>query len=330
MISLRSSMPRALGSLWLPCVCLCVTVGCVKPWRPPIERVERENVPDVPRVGDYAPDEDGWRWVYARRREGAVQPSYVRELRDGVYVDGTLDGRPFLPIVTYLQDPNEAVEPSPRRKSKRKRAPLGGALGVLITFDPPLTPLPARLRVGDTVDTDAQLTCQDERGRKLYDGAARRSVLLEGLEDVRAGGRRFAKCLRLCVRTRLHLHWGPAIHLTQYVWLARGVGEVRRVERVTGWVFLLPFSATESFELIDVRRPPARTTQAHAQPEGFRRWARMALEFTQTLPSPELGGMRIELAPPDEAATPGGGHGLVAADPGEVDASTPVRHPIRP
>ncbi len=282
--------------------------GCAKPWRPPIDTVQRENLPSVFALADYAPDEPGWRWVYRRTRNGAEPNAFVREFTDRTYVDGAMVGRSFQPLLTYLPDrpgedgPTERSDQRalPVKRRPRPSAPLDGEFGVILAFDPPLPPLPVHIRMDEPVSANARLRCYDEDGDYLYDGTARRSVLLEGLEDVRAGQADYARCLRLQVTTRFHLYWGPVFDLVQYLWLARGVGEVRRIEHVTGWVLLLPFSATDRFELIDYRSPPTRTSRPGGPYPVFRRWARMAIELAQALPSPQIGGMRIELTGRDE------------------------------
>jgi len=287
---------------WVASVLLAIIAGCAKPWRPPIDAVRRENLPPVFYLRDYAPDQPGWQWVYERSHDNGAVGRYVRRLSDQVYATGTLAERPFQPLSTYLHPPTKPTpeakstgQPADTERPKRERAPLRGQSGAIIAFDPPLPPLPLYIRMDEPVAATARLTCHDEWGRHLYDGDARRTVRLEGLEDVRAGETDHAACLRLRITTRLRFHWGPTVDLVQYVWLARGIGEVRRVERVTGWVLLLPFSATERFSLIDYEAPEAGPTQPRQRDVGFRRWASLAIELTETLPSPRIGGMRIEL-----------------------------------
>ena len=287
-----------LTPIWLG-----VLAGCAGPWRPPIDTVQREDLPGAVALADYAPDRPGWRWVYRRTRDDREPTEFVRRFTDHTYVEGALVGRVFKPLATYLVAPDGPASttqpgPKPAPPQRRGRAPLRGEFGVIVTFDPPLTPLPAELTLDEPAVVRADLKCYDEYGRHRYDGKAKRTVALEGLEDVHIDEAEFKACLRLRIKTQMLLRWGPAVDLVQYLWLARGVGEVRRVERVTGWVLLLPFSATERFELISYDRPDVGSTLPDAPRPGYRRWAAMAAEFAQSLPSPELNGIRIELTDP--------------------------------
>lgn len=298
----RAAPPRVklIVSMWL-----IAATGCSSPWRPPIDNVRRENLPAFFSLAEYAPDQDGWQWVYRRTRDGAVPTVYVREFVDQTYVDGALIGRAFRPLLSYLRDPSgpgsEAEAPRQRASAQsRRRAPLEGKLGAVVVFDPPLAPLPVAVRTNDPVSTTARLTCYDKWGQLAYQGTARRRVVFEGLEDVRAGQMDYPECLRLRVSTRFNLRWGPVIDMVQYLWMARGIGEVKRIERVTGWLLLWPFSATERFDLIEYRPPAGGSPRPRPPDTVFRRWARLAIEFHQTLPSPQIGGMRIELTDRNE------------------------------
>ncbi len=298
--STRRAGPLAGG--WGALVLLAVITGCAKPWRPPTDAVRRENLPPVFYLRDYAPDQPGWQWVYERSHNNGATGRYVRRFADQVYATGALVGKAFQPLSAYLQPTDEQVpeaasteQPGDTKPPKRERAPLRGELAAIIVFDPPLPPLPLYIRGDEPVTVTARLTCHDEWGRHLYDGDVRRTVLLEGLEDIRAGETDYADCLRLRITTRLRLYWGPTMDLVQYIWLARRIGEVRRVERVTAWVLFLPYSATERFSLVKYERPEGSPTPPRQPHTGFRRWASLAIELAEALPSPRIGGMRIEL-----------------------------------
>ena len=307
----RVIRPSRRAGGWIASVMVVVAGGCAEPWRPPLDTVRREDLPASFRVGAYFPDGPGGRWVYRRTRDGHDAGTYVRKFGDRIYVEGGLVGRAFQPLRGYLEDETqEAASSSARhasggRRPRRQRAPLRGELGVILEFDPPLPPLPPEMKMNGAVKAKSELVCYDEHGRRLYRGTIARSVLLEGLEDVHTGEVDYPACLRLQIKTRVDLHWGPVIDLVQYVWLARGVGEVRRVERVTGWVLLLPFSATEAFELVAFEPPASGTTRPGPPHPALRPWAQLASEFVQTLPRPHIGGMRIELADREQTVSAG-------------------------
>jgi hypothetical protein len=248
------------------------------------------------------PDQPGWRWVYSRIHEEEGPSVFVREFLDQVYVEGSLIGRPFGPLSGCLPPPSSSGQGADQggAKAPQHRAPLRGELGAILLFDPPLAPMPARLALDETVVTSAQFACYSEWGRHAYDGAVRRSVTLQGLEDLRIGQTDWPKCLRLHVNTIWHFYWGPLVEITQYLWLAGGVGEVRRIERVRGLFLFVAFGATERFDLRSYEAPPDAATSSSPTHRAFRRWTGLAIEMTETMPEPREGGMRIELAPPEE------------------------------
>jgi hypothetical protein len=296
---------------WAVIVWVGLGAGCAKPWRPPLTLVQRKNLPAVFDLTEYMPDQPGWEWVYSRTHEEEEPNRFVRQLVDQIYVEGTLVGRPFGPLSSYLPPPSSGGQPLDQgaMTGPPHRAPLRGDVGTILEFDPPLEPLPARLSIDGPAVTDVRFTCYNEWGRHLYDGAARRVVTLQGLEDIRIGQTEWPKCLVLHVDTIWHFYWGPIIEISQYLWLARGVGEVRRIEHVTGLFFILAIAATERYELQSCRPPLTPATQTNPAtstgpgPRAFRRWARLAMEMLQTLPSPRPGGMRVELIPPDAQAS---------------------------
>lgn len=289
--------------------------GCGGAWRPPINGVQREDVPSVFRLAEYFPDQPGWRWTYQRLRDGREEGTYVRQFEEGAYAEGALIGRAFLPLETYLAQPDgTASQPAAtrpavlgRKPPPRRRAPLGGELGVIIVFDPPLPALPADVHIDEPIVWRSRLQCFGKSGDHWYNGSVRRRVQFEGLQDVRVGQLDFLACLRLRITTGFHFFWGPIFELTQYVWLARGVGEVRRVERVAGLELLLPFSAIERLDLIDYTAPTTGATEPSLLTRDPRPWRALALELSETLPQPRIAGLRVELAeqgpPPSEVAS---------------------------
>ncbi|MBN1511328.1 MAG: hypothetical protein JXB13_04885, partial [Phycisphaerae bacterium] len=77
-------------------------------------------------------------------------------------------------------------------------------------------------------------------------------------------------------------------------WLARDLGEVRRIERLRGWAWIWPFDEIRQYDLIRPL-PPAGRTVLHSttSPEA---WACLRIHLDRVLPSPQLGGIAVEYA----------------------------------
>ncbi len=288
------------------CAMLGLAAGCSDPWRA-LPKIAPEVASGEPvSLAGYYPDGSGWRWTYQRTRGPDRTITYVRRIEGDTYTEGSLIGRRFDPLTSYLNQDLVAESPdaaggdalAPGKKPRKKRAPLRGKYGVLITVDPPLPPLPRELRPGEPQTFRADLSCYSETGRHWYDGHVRRSVALvaKGPETVR--GVRYDDVLRLRLATRFYFHWSRILDIDQTVWLAPGVGVLRRVDQITGWILLLPYSSTERMELVHFHRPADYRPPTPKTFPGFRRCRHMAAEVASVFPRPRLGGLHMELAGP--------------------------------
>ena len=150
-----------------------------------------------------------------------------------------------------------------------------------------------------------QLCCYNRDGHLVRRGTVTRKIQFEGFEDVEGDGVLYADCPRLRITTRIRVRWGPRVDLTEYVWLADGVGEVRRTERIQGFVFLTLFGGVYTYELMNTPHTVVRASgAASAAP---RRWSRCAVFLESVFPNPLLGGLIIEYAVPPTSGLTGGG-----------------------
>ncbi len=164
-----------------------------------------------------------------------------------------------------------------------------------LEFDPPLVYLPDSIQAGRQASQQVRLRYYNRDGICTRRGTVRRTFDLEGFETVVAGGVRYADCARLHTRTRIRVAWGPRGDITEYIWLAPGVGEVRRVQQFSGLAYLVHFSELQTFELAGGSLLAEGVPGARPFPGEV--WARCAVYLDRLLPHPRLGGLAVELAP---------------------------------
>ena len=155
--------------------------------------------------------------------------------------------------------------------------------------------MPASIDAGQGLTQDMQLRYYNRDGKRTKRGTVRRQIEFEGFETVEAAGRVYPDCARLKIDTCIRIHWGPHVDVTEYVWLARGVGEVRRIERFTGLALLAHFSEVNTYEAIAVP-PLGQGATTRPRPAG-EVWLRCAVYLDRLLPHPRLGGLAAELVP---------------------------------
>jgi len=171
--------------------------------------------------------------------------------------------------------------------------PRDGAV-FAITLDPPLPRFPAAVDARTPARMRANARVCDGQGRERFRGTVDRVVAWEGLERVALDDRAFVDCARLRCVTRIRLFLGPWIELTEYLWLARDVGEVRRIERLSGWAWIWPFEEVRQYDLVCPVHPVGRTAlHSVTIPDA---WARIRIHLDRLLPSPRLGGIAVEYA----------------------------------
>ena len=271
-------------------------------------------------LADYASGLTSHRRVYLRsdlrRPEEPVTP-YHRLVTTGSQREGVFVGCEIDDLKPYLTRPGEA---EPDRYLDWPTSGKDRWLGLFLEFDPPLVYLPESVCSDTELCWECVLRIFNRWGHRLRVGQMKRSIRVEGHEDIVVDGVPYKACLRLVLDMRIRIRWGPWVDVTEYLWLARGVGEVRRVQRIQVWAFLLFFDEAYSYELAagqEKRRvKPAtvrkagetRPTVAAGQERGrsvvshhpgpASAWSRMVIFLDRFLPRLRVGGMFIETVTP--------------------------------
>lgn len=255
---------------------------------------------------EYFPASARYRRAYLRRNlrlpDGSVTP-FVRQLDpcglgDGVFVDRDVDD-----LAQFIAAPGEA---EPVQHLDWPVSDKGRTLGVLMEFDPPLVYLPPTICANEAAVFQAGLRVYDRWGHPLRTGTAKRTIRMEGYETIEADGVVYEVCLRLAAETHIRLRWGPRIDVTEYLWLARGVGEVKRAERIQALAFLFYSDVACAYELVAGQDPTVR--EEGYRPPRMAAWARVAIFVDRLLPRLRVGGILVEYAGP--YAPGAGGHSL--------------------
>ena len=90
------------------------------------------------------------------------------------------------------------------------------------------------------------------------------------------------------VDLRIRFPWVSVTNLTSYLWLSPDVGEVRRVQRFSGWFLVFWFGTADEYRLVSYE-PAAKT--AGAEPLPPPEWACGALLLKGAFPHPRIFGM---------------------------------------
>lgn len=285
---------------WLVAL-LCGPIGCAPTWRPPLPTERAAALPAEFRTADYLPHEVGREWLYHRSSPKGPLPKthveYRRVITEFGATDGRLVGRSTAPLSSRLPT---GTEPDPQTHADVV-ALLEPGPGFVVSLDPPLPLFPVAFTPNEPVESTAKIAYFDRKGRRIYEGVVTRWMVCEGVESVTVPAGTFDACLRLRVEMSINLHWGPSITISEYIWLARGVGEVRRIEHITGLVWLIPCESTTIYRLFSYHGGPtsAPVSAAEASAEGrvpsVLAVKTSAILFDQGVPRPRIGGAYHEL-----------------------------------
>ncbi|MFH0982320.1 MAG: hypothetical protein V2A79_12375 [Planctomycetota bacterium] len=294
---------------------LIVLAGCAETWRPPMAPLR--DVPPAAAfdLASYFPAATEHRRVYLRRNLRAPDAPamiYARQLGGRRQRDGAFADREVGEWTCFVARPGEA---EPGRYLDWPASDQDRWLGIFLEFDPPLEYLPMTLPTAAEAECRSALRVFDRWGHRFRTGTAKRTVRMEGHEDVVTDGVRFEACLRLVAETAIRVPWGPRVDVTEYLWLARGMGEVRRIEHIRALAFPLYFDEAYAYELAAGRLPVAR--QVSDLPPRPLVWARMMVLLDRFLPGLRLGGTVVEYAGPGPASQPTGGSEDFGAEHGE-------------
>jgi hypothetical protein len=278
--------------------------GCLPAWRPPMDRVQPAVARTAIDLTRFARPGGRLPRVYLRRDlsdADAPPVRYERRPQNGMLTEGLLADKRVTTVAAYLQHTPDARQ---RRGVLWPEDPDKKGAAFFLEFDPPLLRLPASIDVDGGVSQHCRLRYYNRDAVEVRGGTVTRRIVFEGFESVEAGGIEYPACPRLRIDTRYRIHWGPRVDTSEYVWLAPGIGEVRRVERLSGLAWLAYFTGLHVYELIE--QPlvaPAAASSASlsaAGPQPIEAWSRCAVYLDRVLPHPRLGGLAVELAPAQE------------------------------
>jgi len=287
--------------------------GCVGPWRPSREHVSQPvATTQVSELGRCLRANRLGRWVYERspmpEREGQPTRIYVRQVGSERLSEGVLENRLFLQINRYLdlgevltrgsskeESPGAPPTTSPadgqRSGEQRPRAPLQGGTGIFFRMAESADPVPEELESVGVITSQSAVAYYDYRGILQARGTMRRVTILEGVEDVETKAGRFQGCYRIRVDLSVYFPWIAIIDLSHYLWLSPEVGEVRRVQRLSGWFLIFPFESADDYRLISYTPSPVSGQIDEVPPP---RWLMGAVLLEGDYPELRVGGMVVD------------------------------------
>jgi len=202
-----------------------------------------------------------------------------------------LEERPFLPLQRYLEPAD--ILTSRADGGPRPSAPMKEGTAVFFELARPLEPIPPELETTSPITSTTAVRYFSYHGKPLATGTMTRQVQIEGFEDVECPAGRFEHCLRVRVDLTVRFPWRVIVDLTSYLWLSPKVGEVRRVQHISGWFLIFWFGNVHEYQLVSF-------TPAHAGPGSAGlpppQWAYGAILFERAAPHPQIAGMIVDLA----------------------------------
>jgi hypothetical protein len=286
------------------CVLACYTcVGsCTGPWRPPPHIAAPQMHSGPVELASFLRPSPVGRWLYERREltfgSTRTTDSYVRRITGDRMAEGVLEPLPFPPVSYYLpaaEPESETTSPATQPAARsRPAAPLKGGLGLLFELDEPLPPIPPELSADAPHTASTTIRYYDRHGKLDAEGTLSRVAEIEGIEDVECPAGLYEDCLRVRVDLTFRFGWGHVVEWTSYMWLSPQVGEVRRIQRMWGRVWVLWFSSAHEYRLVSFE--PEQMTPVSMGPTAA--WSRGAILLDQGFPHPRIGGMVVDYAPP--------------------------------
>jgi len=246
----------------------------------------------------YMPDSSKWDRMYLRTCTDR-RHSRPRTHRQLLLSDGRMEG-----AMIGLAFASETLASEPQSHSKQERSHVenskaallvSGMTGAHVAFDPPLVDWPATVNPEKPARFKAAASLLDGEERITSTGSAVRTVTVEGMESITAGGTHYAECLVLLAQTDLQFGLMTSITMTERLWLAPGSGIVRRTELIDGrYLIIIPFGASYEYELIRAREigTPAEEKTVNLPTASVR----TMLLFDALLPHPSVAGGFMEWA----------------------------------
>jgi hypothetical protein len=195
------------------------------------------------------------RWVYQRTE---VQPAsdrppihYPRHITVGRLQEGIHERQQLLPLNRYLQ-PSDQPSAYPLGRSR---------WGIFFDLLEPMDPLPLELESGRLISSSTTIRYYDQSGRRIDVGRLTREAQIVGLETVECPAGTFKNCLRIRVDLLIHFRWGPHVDWKGTVWLSPQVGEVKRVQSMSGCT-----GSSFSAALMNTASPPTNPCPPPLEP----------------------------------------------------------------
>ncbi len=286
---MRAILPVTL-SMWLA---ICGG-GCGGKWHPP-NRTETASPQSRPTLVECLRVDGQGRRIYERRdypvRKGASTSVYARDYHRDRIQEGMLVDRALLPLDRYLR--NVTTQPA---TEKRPKLSFGRFMTIFFEVTDPLPTMPLDLDLKQPIQSTTSIRYFDYLGRPAMWGTVTREAEIEGYEDVECPAGRFEDCLRVRVDLKVHFPWTMMADLKHYVWLSPRVGEVRRLQSLTGWFLIFLFGSTQEYRLMSYSSSSA-TGQAELSPAAIAPgWKRGLVVFDRGYPYVRIGGMVVDLA----------------------------------
>ncbi len=306
-----------VGAATFGVVLVCGCAGSRTAGRSNFQQADRTGVVDLGLYAAPAGAERTYRRTpLGRGRQKATEYKIVQKGRQRY--EGDLVGVHVGSIEVFLAKTNEAQGgpsfpwPDPHGKT---HAPF------FLKPDPPFERAPQKLRAWPPYFNETDVSYYNWAGEMTHSGTVGCETVFEGWEDVRVGRHVFQRCPRVQIDTWLRLPWVARLHVIEQVWLAEGVGMVRREVQWRGWVALLVrVSGGCMFELVSPieKQKKAENAPQNEPPPYFGSWSCCAVYIQPSLPKPQLAGLIIEAAAANGAAEEG--QRVAGAVDGSVDA----------
>lgn len=282
-------LPSRFGPIAIAGIVLLIGICAGCSWQPPANTLRRAPGLRVQLAARQAPA--GSRLTYRRfdptHEAAEALPDYIVEVQEHRHVGGDLVDANVAPIQTYLK-----LSDAPASQTLQWPKAPHQAWAFYLSFDPPLDACPESLAGDEKVTCKSKLDVFNWRGKRLASGSASRTFYFRGYEDVTIGDDRYGDCIRLRVDTRLTVPLAGDVTTTDYVWLAPGIGPVRRVQIIRGSLLVRRLSSATQWDLVRIDKGDSKTAGMPL----FGPWRQVAAHMHPANSHTRLWGLAIEPA----------------------------------
>jgi hypothetical protein len=299
-----SDQPKARRSPLIPrrfYYCLAILaggaffVGCTGTWRSDKRNVDSSQPVPAERLAHCLQANRIGRWIYHRyeypiNKDESPQ-QYVRIRTGDRMVEGLLVGKE-IPSLHGL------LEAQATRAESKSKPPLsfGKKMTIYWEVEQALPTIPPSLGQEKRAVAETTLRYYDYLGRLGAQGTVTRGAVLEGMEDITCPAGTFKDCLRVRVEIDVRFPWIFQSDLTTIAWLSPEVGEVRRIQHLTGWFLIFWFGSAQEYELISgfpAIQQEANVPLTEIEPVN---WKTGLMVFDRGYPHVRIGGMLVDFA----------------------------------